>query len=341
MNIYDTHTMMQALPSLRKSPRFLQDAFFKNMQISTDKHVIFDVKEAELRLAPFVSPRSPGKAMKASGYQTHQLAPAYVKPHFALDPEQPLRRQMGEDIGGDLTPAAREALMLSQALEDQRDMITRRVEVMCSELLRTSKITVTGEHYPTVVVDFGRAVGQTILLETTDRWGETDVSPVDDVEDWGDTTATACGAAITDIVMDKEAWKLFRADPKFLQALDRDYGQVGIIDLGLTMGEPGSPQYKGSDGTLRYWVYNDTYIDDNGQTQKLLPAYSVIGIAAAAAAGTQGYGAIIDPNVGYTSGKYVPKSWLIDNPGQRMLMTQSAPMPFFGRIEATFFAQVR
>lgn len=341
LSLYSTIGMMEALQSLRGAPRFLQDTFFPYVQISDTAEIAFDTIEDELRLAPYVSPLAPGKPMKQRGYQTDKLAPAYVKPFFALDPTAPLRRVAGEEFGGKLSPLQREAIILSQGLEDQRDMVTRRVEVMCADIIKTGKIVISGEDYATVEVDFGRNPNQTVELEDGAQWGETGVSAYDDIEEWASRVGIATGGAVTDVVIGKGAWKLLKKDESFQASLDREHGQDGDVKLAAANGQPGTALYRGTDGTFRYWGYNDQYKNDAGTLVQLFDDYSVSMIASGAAVGTQGYGAIIDPNVGYQSGKYVPKSWLENNPGRRFLMTQSAPLPFFGRINATLHARVR
>jgi hypothetical protein len=58
-------------------------------------------------------------------------------------------------------------------------MINRRLEVMASEALRTGKVTVTGEQYPTTVVDYGRDAGLTVVLTGANRWGQAGIKPLD------------------------------------------------------------------------------------------------------------------------------------------------------------------
>lgn len=340
MDLYTTSSMLAALPSLRKAPRFLQDVIFSNVVTSDREEVVFDTLNDDARLAPFVSPLVQGKPMTQRGFQTNQIKPAYLKPKFHLDPRAAIRRQAGEMIGGNLSAGDREKLILAQGLIDQRDMITRRIEVMCAAVLKTGAITISGDDYPTVVVDFDRDDALTVALAGGDKWGQVGVSAYDLVETWTGTLGQKCGAAPNIVLMGSEAWKLYKADPKTEKAIDATLGQTNQLNLGMTNGEPGTAIYKGSDGSSQFYVYNDTYTDDDGQTRTLFDTRSVTIVATGAAVGTQGYGCIIDAELSYPNAQMVPKSWLDHDPGRRNLMTQCAPIPFLGRINASFHATV-
>nr|WP_257792287.1 major capsid protein [Azospirillum humicireducens] len=48
--------------------------------------------------------------------------------------------------------------------------------------------------------------------------------------------------------------------------------------------------------------------------------------ATGAMEGTQAHGAILDPRAGQQALKVFPKSWIEENPGRRLLLSQSAPL---------------
>ena len=341
IDMYSTATMLQALPSLRKAPRFLQDVVFKNVITSDDEFIALDKIGDDMRVAPFVSPLAPGKIMKQRGIQTDRVTPAYLKPKFALDPKGVIRRTAGEATGGSLTAIQREAVLLSQGLEDQRNMCTRRVEVMCAEVIKTGGLVIQGEDYAPIVLDFDRDEDLTVELTGDDRWGEANVSPYDFVENAINLIGEKVGAAGNLVMMGKDAWALYRADPKVKAALDTTLGQSASLSLGMTAGDPGTAIFKGRDGNTEIYVYNDTYENTDGNKYPLFDPYGVSVIATGAAYGVQGYGAILDAELGYAAVPYLPKSWIPHDPAIRQLMTQCAPVPFFGRINATFYAKAR
>jgi hypothetical protein len=75
-----------------------------------------------------------GKLVESRKYQTNRFKPAYIKDKRAPDLRKPVRRQIGERIGGgDLTPEQRQQANLAFEMEDQIDMLDRRLEWMAAQ----------------------------------------------------------------------------------------------------------------------------------------------------------------------------------------------------------------
>ncbi|MEM8109391.1 major capsid protein, partial [Morganella morganii subsp. sibonii] len=206
MNIFDTNVLIQVVPNLMTSQNWLLDKFFPNIVESDTEEVSIDVDVGLRRLAPFVSPLVEGKLVEARKFQTNSFKPAYIKDKRAPDLRKPIRRQIGERIGGQYSAAEREMLNLQFELTDQIDMINRRLEWMAASALQTGTVTVTGEGYETQVVDFGRSSDLTIALSGADKWpetveaGKTNTKPTDNIEDWAQRMLKESGAVATDIV---------------------------------------------------------------------------------------------------------------------------------------------
>ena len=95
-------------------------------------------------------------------------------------------------------------------------LIRRRKEWMAAEVLRTGKVTISGELYQTVVVDFGRDAA----LDETGNWADPATSlPLDDLQDWADLIAEKSGSEAHDVVMDIATWKKFRNNDQVKQRL--------------------------------------------------------------------------------------------------------------------------
>src|SRR5262249_40761316 len=154
--------LIQVVPSLKRPTTFLLDNFFPNIVMSDTEEVAIDVDVGIRRMAPFVSPLVEGKLVEQRRYQTNLFKPAYIKDKRAPDLRKPIRRMIGERIGGEMTGAMREAANLAAEMTDQIDILTRRCEWMAAQVLTTGSVTIQGEGYPTVVVDFGRDPSLTI-----------------------------------------------------------------------------------------------------------------------------------------------------------------------------------
>ncbi|MET4877196.1 major capsid protein [Morganella morganii] len=347
MNIYDTNVLIQVVPNLMTSQNWLLDKFFPNITESDTEEVSIDVDVGLRRLAPFVSPLVEGKLVESRKFQTNSFKPAYIKDKRAPDLRKPIRRQIGERIGGQYSAAEREMLNLQFELTDQIDMINRRLEWMAASALQNGTVTVTGEGYETQVVDFGRSSDLTITLSGADKWpvtveaGKTNTKPTDDIEDWAQRMLKGSGAVATDIVFTTKSWKAFRLDTS---VKDSAITFPALSPFGNQI-NPGAQiktgaVYKGRWGNYDLWVYNDWFIDPlDGKEKPMIADGSVI-MSGADLMGTRAFGAIIDPAFNYGPMAYAPKSWLQHDPAQRFIMVQSAPLVIPSRVNASLCAVV-
>lgn len=327
MDIYSTQVLAKVVERLHTPPSFLLDTFFPNVQTSDKEEIFFDVTDSKPRISPFVSPLLPGKVVDSGGYQTKSFKPAYVKDKRRFDANIPYKRMAGEIIGGSLSPTQRYERALATHLKDQLDNLTRREEVMAAEILRTGKVIVSGDGYPAQTVDFGRDAELTKALSGSATWDSSGVNPVDDLEDWAITLQDKSGVVAKSVVMDPQAWKIFRSNTTVQKYLDIRRGTNNTINIDpQIISENEKARYAGSIGDFAIWIYNDTYVDDKGATCKLLPEKTVILGSCEGLEGTRCYGAIHDEKANWTAQRYFTKSWIEEDPSVRWLLLQSAPL---------------
>ena len=347
IDIFSTNVLIQVVPNLMTSQNWLLDKFFPNIITFDTEKVSIDVDVGKRRMAPFVSPLVEGKLVESRKYQTDTFTPAYIKDKRAPDLRKPIRRQIGERIGGQVTASEREMLNLQFELSDQIDTLNRRLEWMAARALQTGTVTVKGEGYQTQVVDFGRSPDLTIALSGADKWptkvdaGKTNTQPTDDIEDWAQRILKRSGAVATDIVFTTKSWKAFRLDTSVKDSAivfpaQSPFGNQ--VNPG-TQVEVGAV-YKGRWGNYDLWVYNDWFVDDiTGEEEPMLVDGSVV-MSGANLMGTRAFGAIMDPAFSYGPMAYAPKSWLEQDPAQRIILMQSAPLVIPSRVNASLCAVV-
>ena len=124
-----------------------------------------------------------------------------------------LERQPGEQFGGSLSPAAREAALIASYLADHRSQVERRWNWMAAQAMLNGTITLSGDDYPTTTIDFGRAAGQTITLGSGSRWGDSGIVALDNIETWSTTVFNAVGYPVDVVIMGTTAWTAFRLMP--------------------------------------------------------------------------------------------------------------------------------
>ncbi len=343
IDIFSTHVLNRTVEHLERSASFLLDTFFGSVQTEDSEEIHFDIDKSRPRLAPFVSPLVAGKVVDEEGFETKSFKPAYVKDKRRFDPNAPLKRLVGEKIGGALSPQYRREAALNKALVNQLENLTRREEVMASEALRTGRVTVSGENYPTVVVDFQRDPALTLALSEGNTWDMPATNVLDDIEDWAALIQGKSGVAARTVVMDPKAWRLFKNKDKVERLLDIRRGTGITLSVDPMVRGQGNEKarYVGSIGDFDFWVYNDLYVDDDGQPRNLLPDYTVLMASQSMLEGTRCYGVIQDEKARYKANRYFAKSWLEEDPAVRWLLMQSAPLIVPYRPNASFCATVR
>lgn len=339
MDLFSTNVLTGTINSLRATPSFLLDTYFPMVQTEQSEEIHFDVISKTRRLAPFVSPVVAGRIVDAQGFVTKTFKPAYIKPKTPFDGSRPFRRIPGEGIGGTLSPQQRMQYLVAQQLLDHKDMVRRRLEVMASEALRTGAVTVSGEQYPTVSVNFGRDAALTVALTGVARWGQSGIKPLDLLQDWAQLVLQKSGAMPVDVTMTVDVWKVFRADADVIKRIDtiRAAG-TQALNMGAQIKE--GAVYMGTVDGFNIWVYSGWYINDAGSEVPILPAGTVVMSNGAQLEGTQAYGAIRDEEAGFQAVELYSKSWVEKDPSVRYVLTQSAPLVVPSRVNASFCATV-
>jgi hypothetical protein len=342
--IYDTNTLIQVVPNLKVAQQFLLDKFFPNIVTADSEKVSIDIDVGKRRMAPFVSPLVEGKLVEQRRYQTNEFTPAYIKDKRAPDLLKPVRRMIGERIGGELTGEEREMANLYAEMADQVDILNRRLEWMAAQALSTATVEVTGEGYEPVQIDFGRDPSLTVALSGADQWTKAaiqggDVTPTSDIDAWQRRILKASGAKVTDIIFTTSSWELFKLDPALKGAIifPSLNPSGNIVDPGARI-EQGAV-YMGHWGQYDLWVYNDWFVDENDHEVPMLTDGTVI-MSGANLMGTRAFGMIKDPSFNYKALPYAPKTWVEQDPAQRFLLMQSAPLVIPSRVNASLSATV-
>ncbi|MBV2180895.1 MAG: major capsid protein [Castellaniella sp.] len=344
--VYDTNTLIQVVPNLKLAQTFLLDKFFPNIVTADSEFVSIDVDVGKRRMAPFVSPLVEGKLVEQRRMQTNTFKPAYIKDKRAPDLRKPVRRMIGERIGGDLKGIEREMANLEAEMTDQIDVLNRRLEWMAASALRSGTVTIEGEGFQTVVVDFGRDSSLTVALTGGQQWTPANVggttptaTPAANIEAWQHQILKKSGAKVTDIIFTPSAWTGFIADPTLKTAIVfpamAPFGNAinpgAQIDNGAV--------YKGRWGQYDLWVYNDWFVDENDVERPMLVDGTII-MTGASLMGTRAFGQIMDPAFNYEALPFAPKTWIENDPPQRLIMMQSSPIVIPSRVNACFCANV-
>jgi len=337
-DLFSTDVLTTVVASLIGNPQFLVDRYFPITQSETSEQIHFDVMPGKRRIAPFVSPLQEGQIVENLGQVTNTITPAYIKDKRVFDMNRPLKRGPGEQIGGSLTPMDRQRALLATSLQDQLDMLRRRQEVMAAEILYSGKSTISGDKYPSVVLDFGRAAGNTITAATL--WSVGTAKPLDDLQDWQQLVLQQTGANLIDVLMTVDVWKVFKSHSTVQQYLNLWRTSVAMPSMEGSIQQVEGGSFKGEIEGFNIWVYSAWYVDPTTGTETpMFPAGTCI-LTSPALEGVKAYGAIRDEDAGLQATPYYVKSWVEPDPSVRFVMLQSAPILFPYRPNASFRAKV-
>jgi len=349
-SIFDTNDLIQVVPNLKVAQTFLLDQFFPMIEQSDTEFVSIDVDVGKRRLAPFVSPMVEGKLVEQRRIQTNTFKPPYIKDKRAPDLRRPVRRMIGERIGGDKNPVMRMMQNLEFEMADQIDMIQRRMEWMAAQSLVNGTLTMSGDGFPAVTIDFGRDAALTVTLTGTALWdsGNAAATPALDIDQWQNLVLKSSGATVTDIIMTPTPFYWFTQDKSIINAIISDtsklaYPQKNQIQM-ASEAKHGAI-LKGMWGSYRIWVYNDWYVDGGNEGGTLNHEYRMIPdgtilLTTPQLMGVRAFGVIMDPDFNYATMPYAPKIWTQPDPAQRFILMQSSPLPIPARVNACLSAVV-
>ncbi|MBT9098404.1 major capsid protein [Methylovulum psychrotolerans] len=332
MNIYSTGYMAMVIASLYTPSTWLSDRYFAIVKEFSTEEIHFDKIGKKRRAAPFVSPLIEGQLMESQGYTTDSFKPAYLKPKTPIIPGTALKRAAGEAIGGMLSPLDRMALLVANELQDHKEQIDLRLEIMAGEVLRTGKVTVSGDKYVTKVVDFGRDAALTVTLAGNYKWGGTSATPLANLRAWALLVLKKSGAQVRDVTMDPDAWERFYADPEVKEEIKLFRGTSTLSAQPI---DEESGVFMGTVGGFNIFVYAGI-----GENDELIYPSGTVTMASSQFLGVRAFGAIQDEAAGLQAMAYFPKSWVVEDPSSRLVMTQSAPLMIPGRVNASFCATV-
>lgn len=338
---FDTATLIEVLyaPAQAVPPQFWLQWFPRAIN-STTEEIRFDSEDLnEYRLAPFVAPNVQGRVMRAKGYNVKSFRPAYVKPKHVVDPSRAIPRRAGERPLGELTLQQRFDAIVADNLRRERQVIENRWEWMACCAIVDGGVTVSGEDYPTVYVDFGRAAALSIVLAGAAKWDQATAKPMTDIAQARKLAFDLGGAPVNRLVFGLDAWSAFVQDdhPDVQKLLDnlRKGNTADFNAAGLSNGAP--YEYQGSiagiagSGRLDLWTYNGMFdqlkADGSGDYERVpyLDQGTVVGVGTATD-GIRCFGAIMDKRANLQALEMFPKQWDVEDPSASYTMTQSAPL---------------
>lgn len=334
MALYDQMTLAQVMRVQKTSaPAFWQSFFPTVIAFDTPKIAFDKVFSDDRRLAPFVIPTKSGRPQALSGYDTWSFQPAYVKLKDVVHAQMHIERLPGETLGaGSLSIGQRRDAAIAELLRMQKVRFANRNEWLSARAIIDAKVTISGEDYPTTLVDFRRHASLTGVLAGAAKWDQATGDPMADLKTMRQNVMEQSGVRITKHVFGADAWDLFtqRVDLKELQ--NTLYGGTDVKVTRIWDGFGDTMEYMGriaglnGAGAIEIWVNTARFIDpEDGVLKYYLDQNTVVGVSDSLG-GVRCFGAIMDAAAGYQALEVFNKNWIENDPSVEYLLGQSAPL---------------
>ena len=209
---YDTATLSEVLYAPQNQPElagFWLKFFPRQINFTTQKIMFDEIDENEYRLAPFVSPNVHGRPMRSKGFSTKSFRPAYTKPTHIVDPTRTIPRRAGENFLGQLSTGDRMDLIIADNLRRERQMIENRWDWMACQAIVSGSVTVAGDDYPSVTVDFGRDSSLTYINSGATLWTASTATPMADIQTARNASFRLSRAPVNNLIFGLDAWAAF------------------------------------------------------------------------------------------------------------------------------------
>lgn len=346
-NIYDLSTLVEVL-RVQKSPTSFFLPLFFGRTITFDTHeILFDKVFGDDRyIAPFVAPNVNGSPSALNGYETVAFKPAYVKMQDQVDPSKPFERMAGEAIGtGSMSPMQRYDAAAAELLRQQKVKLANLFEWMAAKAIIDGKITIKGEKYPEVLVDFRRDASLTTVLTGTAKWDNVASDPLATIKAARINCNNLSGARVTRHIFGGTAWDLFASRVDLKNQMDKNFGGLNTEVTRMVDGYEGV-EYMGTiqglngAGRIEAWVHTGKFRDfETGTEQYMLDQSTVVGVSEMVQ-GVRCFGAIKDKKAGYQAMEMFPKMWESEDGSTDWMSLQSGPLMVPKQPNATYSIKV-
>ena len=349
VNIYKTKTMLAAVEQLKPVTSFLRDRYFPTGagDLFPCEEVLVEYKDSTgNKMAPVVLPRKGSISVDREGYTTSKMVPPLVAPCRPLTIDDLNKKQMGENLFSDRTPAQRQAEILMQDLADFDAMLTAREEYIAAQCLFNNGYTLKqyadkygkGE-FTEYEMKFYTESANPAEYHLDTKWGAEGANITADLYQMI-LMLTSKGNAASDVLLGADAAEALLDNAKIKELLDLNNYRIGQIDpVALPQGAARLGRLNIRGRMVDLITYDGTYVDEEtGELKPYIPAKGVCVTAPGAGRGLYGAVSQMEQSAGQFEthmGKRVPQYWA-DKDG-RTLTVSSRPL-FIPRTKNPFIS---
>lgn len=327
-----THTAMTRTVNKIKLPNsFLRNKLFSSRVTYPTKEVEWGVLSADREMAKFVREGSQARFVAQLDEDRKLVTFPMIREKKVLKANEGMfQRHVGSVIfasKGEMISAYQAAV--ARELRDLSYRIANREEWMCAQAL-TGTLAYTDADGANFNVVYGKPAGHDADATDFDVvWTNSAADPAEAFEAARAALDDEEGLPLTDAIMDNAAGQLFMGLAAVKTDLDRRNYEVGALAAGLAIRADGA-QYLGIYHNTRCWIYRRESVED-GVGTALIRANHVEFVSDVREADTEiAFGAITDQAAledGILEAERFSKSWMTEDPGHRVALVESHPLP--------------
>lgn len=330
MDIYSPTVLQEMVRIGLPDEFYFTQRYFNTVRTTTDEEIAFDELVDKYILMPFVMPNVNGKPIVGSGYSTKRFKPAYMQAEDAIRPANLSARAFGEQINSIPDKLQRMNNGRMNILEAHTLAVRRTIEWMCAQYLTFGKYSVSGPDYPTVLLDFGRDAGNTIVNSGAALWtAPTTATPMADIQALNQQIFNKAKCSAIEVTMTPEDYALFIKTTEVKDNFKLFMPTGGPLP-NISPEAAAKVQRKGSLGDFNIVVYNDFYEVGGSQVRYLNPGTVLVASPdETGLGGRQLYAGIQNLKaiaMGMDNRPIFQNEWMTENGKAHMLSTESAPL---------------
>nr|WP_300838889.1 major capsid protein [uncultured Acetatifactor sp.] len=279
--VVETYKLINTIKKMYPVVQFFKDRYFPDGKVFYSEKALIETKKGGRKVAPFVIPVVGGIVQDAEGYRAYEVRAPYIAPKMPITAEELELKAFGESPESGRTPAQRENEIESEHMDDMRNAICRRLELMCTELLTTGRIlmkhygsaedAVKDRNYKTQILQFYEDKFQNEYLFEKD-WDL--MSAAEKIQEFYKVALILKkrGVRATDIVMTGDVSMQLMTDKDFLEFYNKLRVETGTIDQEqLPNGVTCNGDINVNGVIFKMFTYDEVYEDLDGTIKEFLP----------------------------------------------------------------------
>ena len=284
--VTDTYKLINAVKKMYPVVQFFKNRYFPDGKVYYSEKALVETKKKGRAVAPFVIPVVGGIALESEGYRAMEIEAPYIAPKKVITAAQLEKKAFGESPESGRTPAQRENELEAEYMDDLRKSVSRRHELMCTELLLTGKVLM--KHYANgddaaKGVNYDLKYLQFYDKEFKNRYTFSssfkDMSASLKIQEFYKMASELRkrGIRATDIVMASDVSMELMSKDDFLKFYDIakvDFGDIKQTELPEGVVCNGRININGVVMTM--FTYDEAYEDLDGQEKPFIPAGTIL-----------------------------------------------------------------